>query len=596
MHFCIGNSHLRLANGNFCRLRVANRFLHLAPDSLQITSYNRYNSSKGRMCGWLSVILGIVCAIIIIGVIVGMPLVVKKVTNNASNPETATLTPWEKFEQDAKYLHEGTNPKGELSTNVFYCLLNEYVDRMDATNCYVYTKIPFSVQEGVTYQSLRLTYRISCSLLLTRFYDQEHVQYFYSNLDVVFSFVPVIEFLNKLAKEHSIKLVRGFFQPTLTFGTAYAHRNNLTCLLTPVEKSFLDHTDDRRKALKERLEKGLEKRTLANDYAYTAIKTQGKLAIDALHIGRLSIYRPKSELDTLFVGTSECRHVFLFQSKWTFMLNGQDPAIPGIYYICGLNAYYRLPKGWYGTCYLGIVFPKIYQIDDLKQIPKMSELQHTRQKRETAAAVVGDIFGAIIPSVGVILNSIKIRKLSTIVDNMLTNFTGAILLMDIELAAERAMTLQNRLALDILLAKSGGVCKMINERHCCAFIPDNSKKIRGMLTNLTRDSADLKEPGVWEKVGKGITQVGNWFSSIWNGVLAKILVGSLIVLICLLGLWLSCKINKRIKTDLAKSNKRKEEKEKEEMFKEIWEKSHRKEEIEMQNLKKMRGCKGKGFV
>ncbi|KAJ1079710.1 hypothetical protein NDU88_000049 [Pleurodeles waltl] len=255
--------------------------------------------------------------------------------------------------------------------------------------------------------------------------------------------------VGELQSERRLKKKKSCKQkPTLTFGTAYAHRNNLTCLLTPVEKSFLDHTDDRRKALKERLEKGLEKHTHAHDYAYTAIKAQGKLAIDALH------------------------------SKWTFMLNGQDPAIPGIYYICGLNAYYRLPKGWYGTCYLGIVFPKIYQIDDLKQIPKMSELQHTRQKRETAAAVVGDIFGAIIPSVGVILNSIKIRKFSTLVDNMLTNFTGAILLMDTELAAERAMTLQNRLALDILLAKSGGVCKMLNERHCCAFIPDNGKKIR----------------------------------------------------------------------------------------------------------------------
>ncbi|KAJ1163936.1 hypothetical protein NDU88_004388 [Pleurodeles waltl] len=223
----------------------------------------------------------------IVGVIVGMPWREKETINATSKPETTTtkLSPWERFEQDARHMHEGTNAKGELSTNVFYRLLNEYVETMDAKDCYVCTKIPLSVQEGVTYHSLPLTYGISCSLLLTRFYNQEDVQYFYSNLDVVFSFVAVIEFLNKLAKEHDIKIVRGFFEPTLTFGTAYAHRNNLTCLLSPVEKSFLDHTDDRRKALKERLEKGLEKRTYANDYAYTAIKTQGKLAIDALHVG-----------------------------------------------------------------------------------------------------------------------------------------------------------------------------------------------------------------------------------------------------------------------------------------------------------------------
>ncbi|KAJ1164830.1 hypothetical protein NDU88_005264, partial [Pleurodeles waltl] len=67
--------------------------------------------------------------------------------------------------------------------------------------------------------------------------------------------------------------------------------------------------------------------------------------------------------------------------------------------------------------------------------------------------------------------------------------------------------------------KSGGVCKMLNERHCCSFIPDNSKKIRSMFTNLTRDSTDLKdlkEPGVWGKFGKGIARVGSWFTNIWN--------------------------------------------------------------------------------
>ncbi|KAJ1215735.1 hypothetical protein NDU88_003343, partial [Pleurodeles waltl] len=41
---------------------------------------------------------------------------------------------------------------------------------------------------------------------------------------LVFSFVPIIRYLSKVAKEHDIV----FFEPTLTFGTAYAHHNNLT--------------------------------------------------------------------------------------------------------------------------------------------------------------------------------------------------------------------------------------------------------------------------------------------------------------------------------------------------------------------------------
>ncbi|KAJ1209472.1 hypothetical protein NDU88_004850 [Pleurodeles waltl] len=54
---------------------------------------------------------------------VEMRLVDENEANNATVSETATLTSWEKFEQDTKYLHDETNTKGELSTNVFYRLL-----------------------------------------------------------------------------------------------------------------------------------------------------------------------------------------------------------------------------------------------------------------------------------------------------------------------------------------------------------------------------------------------------------------------------------------------------------------------------------------
>ncbi|KAJ1192346.1 hypothetical protein NDU88_001657 [Pleurodeles waltl] len=512
--------------------------------------------SPPKCCKYVCVGLITTCVLIIVAIVLGMHGENERETNDASTSKTITeLTPLKNLEQDKRHLHD----KKELSSNVFYRLLSEYVETMDAKDCYVCTQIPTSVAEGVTYHSMPLTYGITCSLIMTRFYGQEYIHYFYSNQDVTFAYIPIIEYLSKVARDYYIKLMRGFFEPLSPFHTAHAHRENLICLLSPMEISFLDRTDDRRKAVKEKLERELHKRTSVDNYAFAAIKTQGKIALDTLHIGRFCVHRHKSYYDTVFVGTSECKDTFLFQPKWTFMLNGQDPVIPGIYYICGLNAYYRLPKGWYGRCYLGIVFPKVYQLDDLKKFPKLSESHHV-QKRETASGVVGDIFGVVIPSVGVILNSIKIRKLSTIVDNMLTKFSGAIILMDAELAAERAMTLQNRLALDILLAKDGGVCKMLGTRHCCTYIPDNSGQIRKMLTNLTNESADLKElkePGVWEKVGKGFASVGNWLSNIWNGLLLKIVKGILIVLICLLGIWGIWKAIKILKT---RNKRRREEK------------------------------------
>lgn len=110
----------------------------------------------------------------------------------------------------------------------------------------------------------------------------------------------------------------------------------------------------------------------------------------------------------------------------------------------------------YGTCYLGSVFPKIYHVEHFDH-PVWEE--KSRQKRGLSAGeIVGGIFGAIMPNVGVILNNIKIRKLSSVVDRLSTNTAGALLLVNTEMAAIRAMVLQNWLALDILLAKESVEC------------------------------------------------------------------------------------------------------------------------------------------
>ncbi|KAJ1101152.1 hypothetical protein NDU88_006224 [Pleurodeles waltl] len=93
-------------------------------------------------------------------------------------------------------------------------------------------------------------------------------------------------------------------------------------------RSFLDHTDDRRKALKEKLEKGLEKRTYANDYAYTAIKTQGKLAIDALHVGLWGACKIndkiKRNLSKRARRNEESEREKMFNEIWESSHKGQD--------------------------------------------------------------------------------------------------------------------------------------------------------------------------------------------------------------------------------------------------------------------------------
>lgn len=69
--------------------------------------------------------------------------------------------------------------------NAYAKLLYSFVDTMEAKDCYVCMRLPASVNEGMMYHHLPLTYGISCSILLSLFYDRGHYEYFFSNVDVV---------------------------------------------------------------------------------------------------------------------------------------------------------------------------------------------------------------------------------------------------------------------------------------------------------------------------------------------------------------------------------------------------------------------------
>ncbi|TWW71594.1 Endogenous retrovirus group FC1 [Takifugu flavidus] len=57
-----------------------------------------------------------------------------------------------------------------------------------------------------------------------------------------------------------------------------------------------------------------------------------------------------------------------------------------------------------------------------------------------------------------------------------------------EMTALRLMTMQNRMALDLITAPQGGVCAMVGD-YCCTFIPENDADghlIDSALRNLTK--------------------------------------------------------------------------------------------------------------
>ncbi|KAL7880046.1 hypothetical protein SRHO_G00023000 [Serrasalmus rhombeus] len=54
-----------------------------------------------------------------------------------------------------------------------------------------------------------------------------------------------------------------------------------------------------------------------------------------------------------------------------------------------------------------------------------------------------------------------------------------------ELMALRLTTMQNRMALDLLLAKEGGVCAMVGD-SCCTYIPANDEDHGSISVALDR--------------------------------------------------------------------------------------------------------------
>lgn len=91
------------------------------------------------------------------------------------------------------------------------------------------------------------------------------------------------------------------------------------------------------------------------------------------------------------------------------------------------------------------------------------------------------------------------------------------------------MGIQNRMALDMLLAEKGGVCAMLGD-FCCTFIPNNiapDGTVTRALDNLKALSRTMHEHS-------GVSsRLGDWFTSVfgqWKGVFMSAMFSLLVFL------------------------------------------------------------------
>ncbi|XP_038658848.1 endogenous retrovirus group PABLB member 1 Env polyprotein-like [Scyliorhinus canicula] len=145
------------------------------------------------------------------------------------------------------------------------------------------------------------------------------------------------------------------------------------------------------------------------------------------------------------------------------------------YFVCGHKAYPWLPENWSGSCYMGFVVPGIAHYTDLSNHP---------HARSTRSIVPWEAIATVLwPQFGSIRSLQKVNQLRDILEQVANDTAEGLSELSAELVAVRTVALQNRMALDYLLASKGGTCAVVGS-ECCTYIPDSSENITHLVDHI----------------------------------------------------------------------------------------------------------------
>lgn len=209
----------------------------------------------------------------------------------------------------------------------------------------------------------------------------------------------------------------------------------------------------------------------------------------------------------------------------------------GMYWVCGNLAYPYLPVDYRGRCGLAYIVPAMRVTHSL---PKKPPPQRVRRG-------VSDMFGThhqspfknalgpILPFYGVMSALDQIADLSHAIETIANETGKALMLISSELASVRLLALQNRAALDFLLAAQGGTCAVIGS-ECCTFVPDYNATIAKIVDHLHETAQTV------HKVVEHSASISDWLSSTFGATTYRMLGWLIVLLVCfvLFSLFMSC--------------------------------------------------------
>ncbi|KAM7045519.1 endogenous retrovirus group V member 2 Env polyprotein-like [Molossus nigricans] len=213
------------------------------------------------------------------------------------------------------------------------------------------------------------------------------------------------------------------------------------------------------------------------------------------------------------------------------------PAPEGLVWLCGTSsnwltarseqleaiAYSSLDNSIHGgDCTLGTLAPTGMKV--LRSAPP------TRTRRAFGLVVAGSVaaVAALAPWGGFAYHELTLKELTTRLEETLVSTADGLAGLSRSLDSLANVVLDNRIALDYLLAEQGGVCAVIN-KTCCTYV-NNSGLIE---TNIQK----LYEQAKWlHQYNQKKTEASSAFFSMFDGILPYLLplLGPLLGLLLLL--------------------------------------------------------------
>ncbi|XP_058650483.1 uromodulin-like [Onychostoma macrolepis] len=168
------------------------------------------------------------------------------------------------------------------------------------------------------------------------------------------------------------------------------------------------------------------------------------------------------------------------------------PPPTGTLWLCGTSVYSILPSQFNGRCTLVYVLPAIREnTHSTSNSPHLQNSASTNKEGCIPGLTCVQTWwsrtlGALIPSYGVMQALDQVRSLSDSVQKLANDTVLALGNITDTLASHKMMILQNRVALDYILATQGGASTIIGP-ECCTGLMDPTKN----LNNIQQDILDL---------------------------------------------------------------------------------------------------------